>query len=328
MMLPCRLLYLLVLLLSIASVCSASEEILPAVIVPSGEPEYLVVNFGIANHRRRKNRDPANIISNAHKDIQDPLKEGAQALKEGPSGNQNGPSGGKPGDKGQKEQLKAAEGPGKEASEREITKERQDTAVGKIDDPTGILQGIQTQILSETAPSSSSSVVSSAPRAGDPTKSEETLSKQSESGGPAQDTSNQNDKRQGDNTQSNESDIKDRPQNTSNSTSSIEPCTSNSESHENSATKEQTHSTQDSPTTIGTGENTKAENTNSITLNTTSNEESITTTTTTTPLPPVSSNTMMPNVKGNVDSSSIRSSSSVWVRVPLLLVAVLFSATV
>ncbi|ORC77606.1 uncharacterized protein TM35_002631000, partial [Trypanosoma theileri] len=101
-------------------------------------------------------------------------------------------------DKDQKEQKKAAEGPGTEASEKEITKERQDTAVGKIDDPTGKLQGIQTQISSETAPSSSSSVDSSAPRAGGPTKSEETLSKQSESGGPAQDTSNQNDKRQGD----------------------------------------------------------------------------------------------------------------------------------
>ncbi|ORC81833.1 uncharacterized protein TM35_001061000, partial [Trypanosoma theileri] len=174
MMLPCRLLYLLALLLSIASVCSASEEIPPAAVGPSGEPEYLVVNFGIANYSRRKNRDPAKEIPSAHEDLPQPLKERAQALKEDPghSGKLNGPSGGKPGDKGQKEQLKAAEEPGKEASEKEITKEHQDTAVVKIDDPTGKLQGIQTQQLSETAPSSSSSVVSSAPRAGDPTKSE------------------------------------------------------------------------------------------------------------------------------------------------------------
>ncbi|ORC83947.1 uncharacterized protein TM35_000531310, partial [Trypanosoma theileri] len=262
MMLPRRLLYLLALLLSVASVCSASGEILPAVIVPSGEPEYLVVNFGIANYSRRKNREPAKEIPNAHKDLPQPPQESVQALKEdtGPSGNQNVASGGKPGDKGQKEQKKAAEGLGKEATEKEITKEHQDSAVGKIDDPTGKLQGIQTQQLSEAAPSSSLSVVSSAPRAGDPTKSEETLSKQSESGGPAQDTSNQNDKLQGENTQSNESDIKDGPQNTSNSTFSTEPSTSNSETHENSTTKEQTHSTQDSPSTTDTGETTKAEN--------------------------------------------------------------------
>ncbi|ORC84020.1 uncharacterized protein TM35_000511210 [Trypanosoma theileri] len=67
-------------------------------------------------------------------------------------------------------------------------------------------------------------------------------------------------------------------------------------------------------------------NTDSVTLNITSNEESISTTTTTTntipPLPGISNNTIMPNVKGDADSSS-SISSSVWVRVPLLIVVTL-----
>ncbi|ORC84412.1 uncharacterized protein TM35_000451500, partial [Trypanosoma theileri] len=60
-------------------------------------------------------------------------------------------------------------------------------------------------------------------------------------------------------------------------------------------------------------------NTDSVTLNTTSNEESISTTTTTNTIPPIpviSNNTIMPNVKSDADSSS-SISSSVWVRVPL-----------
>ncbi|ORC83754.1 uncharacterized protein TM35_000581170 [Trypanosoma theileri] len=59
-------------------------------------------------------------------------------------------------------------------------------------------------------------------------------------------------------------------------------------------------------------------NTNSAILNTPSNEESTTTTTTTTTLPPEPIN----NKKGDADSSS-SISSSVWVRVPLLIVVTL-----
>ncbi|ORC84268.1 uncharacterized protein TM35_000471630, partial [Trypanosoma theileri] len=70
--------------------------------------------------------------------------------------------------------------------------------------------------------------------------------------------------------------------------------------------------------------NTRA-NTTSVTINTTSNEESISTTTTTNTIPPItgiSNNTIMPNVKSDADSSS-SISSSVWVRVPLLIVVTL-----
>ncbi|ORC83738.1 uncharacterized protein TM35_000581010, partial [Trypanosoma theileri] len=63
--------------------------------------------------------------------------------------------------------------------------------------------------------------------------------------------------------------------------------------------------------------------TNPETDSTSTNEESTSTSTTTT-LPPETANN---NKKGDADSSS-SISSSVWVRVPLLIVAVLFSATV
>ncbi|ORC84371.1 uncharacterized protein TM35_000451090 [Trypanosoma theileri] len=69
-------------------------------------------------------------------------------------------------------------------------------------------------------------------------------------------------------------------------------------------------------------------NTTSVTLNTTSNEESTspttnTTTTNTIPtIPGFSNNTIMPNLRGDADSSS-SISSSVWVRVPLLIVVTL-----
>ncbi|ORC81848.1 uncharacterized protein TM35_001051050 [Trypanosoma theileri] len=67
----------------------------------------------------------------------------------------------------------------------------------------------------------------------------------------------------------------------------------------------------------------------SVTLNTTSNEDSTlpTTTTTTTntilTITGISNNTIMPNVKGDADSSSSNISSSVWMRVPLLIVVAL-----
>ncbi|ORC81509.1 uncharacterized protein TM35_001141040, partial [Trypanosoma theileri] len=61
----------------------------------------------------------------------------------------------------------------------------------------------------------------------------------------------------------------------------------------------------------------------SVTLNTTSNEDSTspaTNTSTIPPVPEISNNTIMPNVRGDADSSGI---SSVWVRVPLLIVVTL-----
>ncbi|ORC92416.1 uncharacterized protein TM35_000031690 [Trypanosoma theileri] len=68
-------------------------------------------------------------------------------------------------------------------------------------------------------------------------------------------------------------------------------------------------------------------NTTSVTLNTTSNEVSTSPTTNTTtntipPIPAISNNTIMPNLRGDADSSS-SISSSVWVRVPLLIVVTL-----
>ncbi|ORC84211.1 uncharacterized protein TM35_000471060 [Trypanosoma theileri] len=81
--------------------------------------------------------------------------------------------------------------------------------------------------------------------------------------------------------------------------------------------------------TVGaSAEGTTTANTTSVTINTTSNEETTlptTTTTTTNTIPTIngiSNNTIMPNVKGDADSSS-SISSSVWVRVPLLIVVTL-----
>ncbi|ORC84242.1 uncharacterized protein TM35_000471370, partial [Trypanosoma theileri] len=77
--------------------------------------------------------------------------------------------------------------------------------------------------------------------------------------------------------------------------------------------------------TVGTSaEGNTTANTTSVTLNTTINEESISTATNTNTIPTIlgiSNNTIMPNVKGDADSSSV--SSSVWVRVPLLIVVTL-----
>ncbi|ORC92407.1 uncharacterized protein TM35_000031600, partial [Trypanosoma theileri] len=65
-------------------------------------------------------------------------------------------------------------------------------------------------------------------------------------------------------------------------------------------------------------------NTTSVTLNTTSNEDSTSPTTNTNTIPTIpgfGNNTIIPNLRGDADSSSI--SSSVWVRVPLLIVVTL-----
>ncbi|ORC83873.1 uncharacterized protein TM35_000551420 [Trypanosoma theileri] len=79
-------------------------------------------------------------------------------------------------------------------------------------------------------------------------------------------------------------------------------------------------------TAVASAEGNTTANTTSVTLNTNSHEESISTSPTTTntipTLPGISNNTIMPNVKGDADSSS-SISSSVWVRVPLLIVVTL-----
>ncbi|ORC80673.1 uncharacterized protein TM35_001501030 [Trypanosoma theileri] len=79
-------------------------------------------------------------------------------------------------------------------------------------------------------------------------------------------------------------------------------------------------------TAVASAEGNTTANTTSVTLNTNSHEESISTSPTTTntipTIPGISNNNIMPNVKGDADSSS-SISSSVWVRVPLLIVVTL-----
>ncbi|ORC82108.1 uncharacterized protein TM35_000981110 [Trypanosoma theileri] len=120
-----------------------------------------------------------------------------------------------------------------------------------------------------------------------------------------------------------------RPQETQNGlhpNSSTEPSTSGTNAQEESTQQEQTSDTQDSQSKNGTDE---AARTTSDTPINNNNEESpssttTTTTTTTTTLPPELTN----NKKSDADSSS--SISSVWMRTaaPLLIVTVLFSASV
>ncbi|ORC84393.1 uncharacterized protein TM35_000451310 [Trypanosoma theileri] len=92
-------------------------------------------------------------------------------------------------------------------------------------------------------------------------------------------------------------------------------------SSSNTTVTESTSGSDTSPTENGsTSAGTESTNTQSTDVG---NTETSTTTTTTTTLPPELTN----NKKGDADSSS-SISSSVWVRVPLLIVTVLFSATV
>ncbi|ORC81747.1 uncharacterized protein TM35_001081080 [Trypanosoma theileri] len=96
--------------------------------------------------------------------------------------------------------------------------------------------------------------------------------------------------------------------------------TVNTDTHENRSQQEQIPSPEESQSHSDTTENHNTTTTNSETSTTPSNEESpsTTTTTTTTTLPPELTN----NKKGDADSSS-SISSSVWVRVPLLIVVTL-----
>ncbi|ORC84258.1 uncharacterized protein TM35_000471530 [Trypanosoma theileri] len=97
---------------------------------------------------------------------------------------------------------------------------------------------------------------------------------------------------------------------------------------DNVTTSEENESTNGVNTMGTSSEGNTTVNTDSVTLNITSNQESISTTTTTTntntipPVPGISNDTIMPNVKGDADSSS-SISSSVWVRVPLLIMVTL-----
>ncbi|ORC83476.1 uncharacterized protein TM35_000681080 [Trypanosoma theileri] len=110
--------------------------------------------------------------------------------------------------------------------------------------------------------------------------------------------------------------------NSSHTTSPSETNTNNSEPQERSTSQDQTPVTQDSQSDTNTRESSNADHTNTDTTNTPSNDEestsTSTTTTTTTTLPPELAN----NKKGDADSSS-SISSSVWVRVPLLIVVTL-----
>ncbi|ORC80903.1 uncharacterized protein TM35_001381010 [Trypanosoma theileri] len=104
------------------------------------------------------------------------------------------------------------------------------------------------------------------------------------------------------------------------------PSTSSTNTPEKSSTQEQTSDTQGSQPNNGARDTNNSENTDSAAPNTPNNEESTSTTTTptttttstTTTLPPELTN----NKKGDADSSS-SISSSVWVRVPLLIVVTL-----
>ncbi|ORC81850.1 uncharacterized protein TM35_001051070 [Trypanosoma theileri] len=104
-------------------------------------------------------------------------------------------------------------------------------------------------------------------------------------------------------------------ENNSHTTSPSETNTNNSEPHERSTSQDQTPATQDSQSDTNTRESNNAEPTNNDTTNTPNNDEESTTITT---LPPELTN----NKKGDADSSS-SISSSVWVRIPLLIVVTL-----
>ncbi|ORC84034.1 uncharacterized protein TM35_000511350 [Trypanosoma theileri] len=106
----------------------------------------------------------------------------------------------------------------------------------------------------------------------------------------------------------------------SKSDSSTVSSTVNTDTQEHRSQQEQTPSSQESQSHNDTTENDNSTSTNSETSTTASEEESTTTatTTTTTTLPPETAN----NKKGDADSSS-SISSSVWVRVPLLIVVTL-----
>ncbi|ORC83861.1 uncharacterized protein TM35_000551300 [Trypanosoma theileri] len=172
-------------------------------------------------------------------------------------------------------------------------------------------------------PTVTSEDVPPAPRPVDQASGGGTLSRQSTSGGGhAQDNSEQIDNVHVRGTQISNGGQNEGNRDKSQSPSSNQPGTGDSETQDNHSQQVQTPTTQDSQPQGGTGESNNSETPNSETNNTPSNdEESTTTTTTTTTLPPEPTN----NKKGDADSSSI---SSVWVRVPLLIVAMLFSATV
>ncbi|ORC90639.1 uncharacterized protein TM35_000084370 [Trypanosoma theileri] len=102
------------------------------------------------------------------------------------------------------------------------------------------------------------------------------------------------------------------PQSGSHPNSSTEPITTGTNTPEKTTVQEQTSNTQESQSTNGTED--AATTTSGTPTNTNNDEESTTTTT----LPPEPTN----NKKGDADSSS-SISSSVWVRVPLLIVVTL-----
>ncbi|ORC81496.1 uncharacterized protein TM35_001151030, partial [Trypanosoma theileri] len=109
--------------------------------------------------------------------------------------------------------------------------------------------------------------------------------------------------------------------NESHISSSAETSKSDADAKEKETPQEQTPVSRESQPDTNTRESNNADPTNSDNPSTPNNEESTsttTTTTTTTTLPPEPTN----NKKGDADSSSIIN-SSVWVRVPLLIVVTL-----
>ncbi|ORC81740.1 uncharacterized protein TM35_001081010, partial [Trypanosoma theileri] len=144
---------------------------------------------------------------------------------------------------------------------------------------------------------------------------------QASGGGQAQDNSDQRVTVQEDGTENNNGGQNEGNQDKSQSPSSNQPSTGDSETQGNHSPQEQKPTTQDSHPHGGTGDATNTETINSNSPNASSNNEdstTTTTTTTTTTLPPELTN----NKKGDADSSS-SISSSVWVRVPLLIVVTL-----
>ncbi|ORC83512.1 uncharacterized protein TM35_000671180 [Trypanosoma theileri] len=172
------------------------------------------------------------------------------------------------------------------------------------------------RITSSSSEVSSSAVVTSTAHNEQLTRVDGTLTQPSKSGTPAEDGSDQRDDVQGEVKQNSKDDQMEGTENEAQSNSSNVHSTGGTEPQETSDSQEPAPSSQEPQSNNGKGENSNAANTSSD-PNTPSNEESTTTTTTTT-IPPELTN----NKKGDADSSS-SISSSVWVRVPLLIVVTL-----
>ncbi|ORC81203.1 uncharacterized protein TM35_001271090 [Trypanosoma theileri] len=250
---------------------------------------------------------PECVSGDVHGDTQR-LNQGEEQRITGPGS--KGDTGGK-GPRGDPEKLLEEE----KEEEKEKANERHDSVAHEMGDETGRPQGTLQTGKSEIA--TNSPLPSSSPHVPSAQHPE-----QPSDGGVATQDSNpsREDITQPEGPQKNTEGEKKETQNEPQPNSSDGSNTTGADSQENSAatvqeqnTAEQESQQQNNDTT----ENNNSNRTNSDTTNT-PNKEELTTTTTTTTLPPELTN----NKKGDADSSS-SISSSVWVRVPLLIVVTL-----